>query len=65
AVAFYDFGFVSDGTLWDGDGDSHSGAGLGVRYLTPIGPLRVDLGAPTSGDTGDGIQLYIGIGQAF
>jgi len=65
AVAFYDVGYISDGTLWDGDGDSHSGAGLGVRYLTPIGPLRVDIGAPTGGDTGDGVQLYIGIGQAF
>ncbi|WP_147124709.1 autotransporter assembly complex protein TamA [Shimia ponticola] len=65
AVAFYDIGYITDGDLWDTDGDSHSGAGLGVRYLTPIGPLRVDIGAPTGGDTGDGVQLYIGIGQAF
>lgn len=65
AVAFYDIGYITDGDLWDAEGDSHSGAGLGVRYLTPIGPLRVDVGTPTGGDTGDGVQLYIGIGQAF
>ncbi|EEX14982.1 surface antigen [Citreicella sp. SE45] len=64
-VAFADAGFISADSAPGGDGEWHSGAGLGVRYNTPIGPLRVDVAAPTSGDTGEGVQLYIGIGQAF
>lgn len=63
-VAFYDTGFVSAGELF-GSGDWHAGAGLGLRYNTGIGPIRVDVATPVSGDTGDGVQLYIGIGQAF
>lgn len=64
-VAFLDAGWVSAETLFGGDSDWHSGAGLGVRYDTPIGPLRVDVAAPVYGSTGDGVQLYIGVGQAF
>lgn len=65
AVAFYDAGFVSDEGLWTGTGEWHSGAGLGLRYDTGIGPIRFDVGLPVSGGTGDGVQLYVGIGQAF
>ncbi len=64
-VAFADAGFIGEGSAPGGDGDWHSGAGLGLRYKTGIGPLRVDVAGPTSGDTGKGVQLYIGIGQSF
>jgi translocation and assembly module TamA len=65
AVAFIDAGTVSDDTFArDGD-DVHAGAGLGLRYLTGFGPIRLDVAAPVAGDTGDGVQIYIGIGQAF
>ncbi|MBD3764471.1 MAG: BamA/TamA family outer membrane protein, partial [Rhodobacterales bacterium] len=40
-------------------------AGLGLRYATGIGPIRLDLAAPIDGTTGDGVQVYIGLGQAF
>jgi translocation and assembly module TamA len=40
-------------------------AGIGLRYNTGIGPIRVDIAGPVSGNTGDGVQFYIGIGQAF
>ncbi|GAA0302030.1 autotransporter assembly complex family protein [Rhodovulum strictum] len=63
-VAFADAGFVGADS-WGGDGDWHSGAGLGLRYDTGIGPIRVDIAAPVGGGTGDGVQIYIGIGQAF
>lgn len=63
-VGFLDAGFVGRDSF-GGDGEFHAGAGLGIRYTTGIGPIRVDLGAPVAGDTGDGLQLYIGIGQAF
>lgn len=65
AVAFADAGMVSAGDLWSGASASHAGAGLGLRYKTPIGPLRLDVAAPISGETGDGVQFYLGIGQAF
>ncbi len=65
AVAFYDAGFVSDEALFAGNSGWHSGAGIGVRYNTGIGPIRLDVGLPVGGNTGDGVQLYIGIGQAF
>ena len=44
----------------------HAGAGVGLRYATGIGPIRLDLVTPASGDdAGDSLQVYIGIGQAF
>lgn len=64
-VAFADYGKVWDESSFSGDTDWHSGAGVGVRYQTPVGPLRFDIAAPTGGDTGDGVQLYLGLGQAF
>lgn len=65
-VGFYDWGQVSaDSTPW-GEAESHSGAGIGVRYNTGIGPIRLDVGFPVSGEQdGDDFQLYIGVGQAF
>jgi translocation and assembly module TamA len=35
--------------------------GTGLRYLSVIGPLRLDLGFPTTG----GFALHLGIGQVF
>ena len=65
AVAFVDAGYVGAESLYDGTGNWHSGGGLGVRYKTPVGPIRFDVAAPISGNTGAGVQFYIGIGQAF
>ncbi|WP_428332222.1 autotransporter assembly complex protein TamA [Novosphingobium sp.] len=42
------------------------GAGLGVRYKTTFGPIRVDVGTPLNPSPGDSrIGVYIGLGQAF
>lgn len=42
------------------------GAGAGVRYYTPIGPIRVDFAMPlVPVRGGDSFEVYIGIGQAF
>ena len=43
------------------------GAGAGIRYYTPIGPLRVDAAFPLDRRAGidDAFQLYISLGQAF
>ena len=63
-VLFADAGFVGPDS-WPENGAWQSGAGIGLRYKTGIGPIRVDIAGPVSGDTGDGMQFYIGIGQAF
>lgn len=63
-VGFYDWGQISAENTFE-DGMSHAGAGLGLRYDTPIGPIRLDVATPVSGSTGEGVQVYVGIGQAF
>lgn len=64
-VLFADYGKVWTESGFGGNSDWHSGAGVGIRYDTPIGPLRFDVAGPTGGDTGNGVQLYLGLGQAF
>ena len=64
-MAFADYGEVWAEDGWTGGSEWHSGAGIGVRYDTPIGPLRFDVAGPAGGDTGEGVQLYLGLGQAF
>lgn len=65
-VGFYDTGFVSEESFPNGDSERQGGAGIGLRYDTGIGPLRVDLAVPTTGPkAGEDIYFYIGIGQAF
>jgi translocation and assembly module TamA len=65
AVAFVDAGRVS-ASGGPFHGKAEVGAGVGVRYYTAIGPLRVDLAVPlTSVPGNDHYQVYIGLGQAF
>ncbi|MCE0505744.1 BamA/TamA family outer membrane protein [Roseivivax sp. GX 12232] len=64
-VGFYDTGYIGAESAYDGSGQWHAGAGIGVRYQTGIGPIRFDVAGPAGGETGDGVQFYIGIGQAF
>lgn len=64
-VGFADAGYVTSDTVFSGIGGWHSGAGLGLRYDTGIGPIRLDVAVPVGGNTGNGPQIYIGIGQAF
>jgi len=67
-VAFADAGYVSENAI-GGRSGWHAGAGLGVRYATPVGPLRVDLAVPVRRSEFDAdarrVQIYIGIGQSF
>ncbi len=66
-VGFVDAGYIGPDSIYSTDGEWHSGVGLGVRYNTPIGPLRVDLATPSSGPDGsfNAVELYIGVGQSF
>jgi translocation and assembly module TamA len=64
-VGFIDAGSVGLDSAFGSLSNSHAGAGIGLRYKTGIGPIRLDVATPVSGDTGDGVQFYIGLGQAF
>ena len=42
------------------------GAGLGVRYYSNFGPIRIDVGTPINPQPGDPrIGVYVSLGQAF
>lgn len=64
-VGFVDAGIVGLGGFSDAVSDWHAGAGLGLRYETGFGPIRLDVAAPVGGSTGTGMQIYVGLGQAF
>ncbi|WP_246160116.1 autotransporter assembly complex protein TamA [Aureimonas fodinaquatilis] len=64
-VPFIDGGTVSD-DLFPDFGEFKLGAGVGARYLTGFGPIRIDVGIPLDPGPRDGsFQIYAGIGQAF
>ncbi len=64
-VGFVDMGHVDANAQFSLSDNWQTGAGVGLRYLTTIGPIRLDVAAPVSGTTGKGLQLYVGLGQAF
>jgi len=72
-VRFGDFGvvpFFDGGNLYSARlptfRNLRYGAGLGVRYYTSFGPIRVDVGTPINRRSGDSrIAVYVSLGQAF
>lgn len=64
-VPFVDAGMVSTDSGFGG-AEMKVGAGIGLRYKTPFGPLRLDFAVPLNRDPGDPeYGIYAGIGQAF
>ncbi|GHC75030.1 membrane protein [Limoniibacter endophyticus] len=64
-VPFIDAGSVSTENYPDFS-DMKFGAGVGLRYLTSFGPLRLDVAMPLNRDPDDArFGIYAGIGQAF
>ena len=64
-VGFVDVGQIGVDGFFSDFSDWHAGAGIGVRYATAVGPIRLDVAAPVGGNTGSGVQIYVGLGQAF
>jgi translocation and assembly module TamA len=65
AAVFADAAQVNSGNT-PFQGTLREGVGAGVRYYTPIGPIRVDFAVPVNKPPGgDSFELYLGIGQAF
>ena len=53
--------FVDSGSAFDDSPDMRTGVGVGVRWRSPVGPLRVDI-ARGLDHPDSGFQLYLNIG---
>jgi len=64
-VPFFDGGSLTSESLPDFK-DWRFAAGLGVRYYSSFGPIRVDFGVPLNRQKGDGpFAVTVSLGQAF
>ncbi|WP_343039302.1 autotransporter assembly complex family protein [Microvirga makkahensis] len=66
-VPFVDAGTAFESSYPDFDDSIRVSAGLGLRYYTAIGPIRLDVAVPVRRERGDdrSFAIYVGIGQAF
>jgi outer membrane translocation and assembly module TamA len=66
-VVFYDGGNVSSAISFRSFADNYTNTvGIGLRYATPVGPVRVDLGRNLNPVPGIGAtQYFITLGQSF
>lgn len=65
-VGFVDAGYVGSDSIPAFDEPFRIGVGAGLRYLTGLGPIRLDVGFPLDPGPGDPTAaFYVGIGQAF
>jgi outer membrane protein insertion porin family/translocation and assembly module TamA len=66
AAVFLDAGQISRSSYTVPLGSMLYGTGLGLRFRSPIGPLRVDLGFPVQPPDGDAHwQIHLSVGQNF
>jgi translocation and assembly module TamA len=64
-VPFFDAGTVGQDSTPDFDFVRY-GAGIGLRYKTSFGPIRIDVAAPLNPSQFDSsVVVYVGLGQAF
>lgn len=64
-VPFFDAGNIYTSSLPKFTGLQY-GAGVGLRYYSSFGPIRVDLGTPLNPQRGDPrVAVYVSLGQAF
>jgi len=64
-VPFIDAGTISSDAL-PTISEVRVGAGIGLRYYSNFGPIRIDVGTPINPQPGDPrIGVYVSLGQAF
>jgi translocation and assembly module TamA len=64
-VPFLDGGSLGDRSTFSFK-DWQFGAGLGLRYYSSFGPIRIDVGTPLNPRKGDGrVAVTVSLGQAF
>jgi translocation and assembly module TamA len=64
-VPFFDAGTVGQDSTPDFDFVRY-GAGIGLRYKTSFGPIRIDVATPLNPSQFDSsVVVYVGLGQAF
>jgi outer membrane protein insertion porin family len=61
-VGFFDLGYCDNEVFFENSDYLKASAGLGLRYYSPIGPIRLDLGFPL---TDPGYELYVGLYHIF
>jgi outer membrane protein insertion porin family len=61
-VGFFDIGYINNEIDFEDSEFLKAGTGFGLRYYTPIGPARADIGFPVNDD---GWELYLGIYHIF
>ncbi|MDD7909039.1 autotransporter assembly complex protein TamA [Pseudovibrio exalbescens] len=65
-VGFVDAGAAYDTSLPDFSEPLQVGVGAGLRYFTPVGPLRLDVGVPLDPKNNDpSFAIYVGLSQSF
>jgi translocation and assembly module TamA len=65
-VGFVDAGYVGAESFPDFQDDLKLGVGVGLRYQTGLGPIRLDIATPLDpGPDDPDVAFYVGIGQAF
>ncbi len=66
AVTFLEAGLVSEELYPSFSEEPLYAAGVGLRYYSPVGPIRVDVAVPlNSRDVDDPFAVYFSIGQAY
>ena len=64
-VPFLDGGTLTNGSIPD-VGNWQFGAGIGLRYYSSFGPIRIDVGTPLNPRSGDSrVAVAVSLGQAF
>ena len=65
-AAFVDVGNTFNSSMPKFGDEWYTGVGAGLRYLTPIGPLRLDVAVPLKKIQDEPkFGVYLGLGQAF
>jgi translocation and assembly module TamA len=65
-VPFYDVGAAFSSPYPDFQSEMRSSVGLGLRYYTAIGPVRLDVATPVGRRPGENkFAIFIGVGESF